>query len=134
MLETVNGAIAVGFGHLSPSSKIALNTVNGRLSVTLPTDAEATVKATTLNGRIQNSLGLRVRRGLVGNDLHGKIGDGSTQIRLNSISGAITINGAGEKQNKPAVDMLKDTEDASDDIMSGLKYCPFRPFRLLCPN
>lgn len=127
VLETVNGAIAVGFGHLSPSSKIALNTVNGRLSVTLPTDAEATVKATTLNGRIQNSLGLRVRRGLVGNDLHGKIGDGSTQIRLNSISGAITINGAGEKQNKPAVDMLKDTEDASDDIMSGLGVLPVPP-------
>ena len=126
-LETVNGGIAVGFAKLDPNSKVSLNTVNGRVSITLPPDAEATVKANSLSGKIENALGLRVHKRMVGTDMHGKIGSGTAQVRLNSISGAITINRAGGGTNAlPAVDLspTKDEEDFTDDLMSGLANLP----------
>ncbi len=126
-LQTVNGGIAVGFARLDPTSKISLNTVSGRVSVTLPSNTEATVKANTLSGRIENGLGLRVNKRLVGTDMHGKIGSGAAQLRLNSISGAITINRTGGETNTlPTVDLSpeKDDDDLENDLMSGLTGLP----------
>ncbi|MBX3288690.1 MAG: DUF4097 family beta strand repeat protein [Acidobacteria bacterium] len=126
-LQTVNGGIAVGFARLDANSKISLNTVSGRVSVTLPSNSEATVKANTLSGRIENGLGLRVNKRLVGTDMHGKIGSGAAQLRLNSISGAITINRTGGETNAlPTVDLSpeKDDDDLENDLMSGLTGLP----------
>ncbi|MDQ3712097.1 MAG: DUF4097 family beta strand repeat-containing protein, partial [Acidobacteriota bacterium] len=81
-LSTVNGTVEADFNELQAGSRISLNTVNGTVNLTIPSDANATVKADTLNGNITNDFGLPVRKGeYVGRDLYGKIGSGDVQIR-----------------------------------------------------
>ena len=91
-IETVNGLVKADFSRVQSTSRISLTTVNGRVELSLPSDVNATLRADTLHGQIKTDLGLDVRKGrYVGQDLHGRIGSGDAQIRLNSVNGALTI-------------------------------------------
>ena len=120
-LSTVNGKVEANFDQLQSSSKIELNTVNGQVNLVIPSDANATVKADTVNGSIANDFGLPVRKGqYVGRDLYGRIGSGEVQIRLNSVNGGLNIRRKQDgKSLNPAVNLLpaksQDDEDWDDD-------------------
>ncbi len=118
-LETVNGIIEANFDQLQSSSRINLNTVNGRVNLTIPSDANATLKADSLNGAITNDFGLPVRKGeYVGRDLYGKVGSGEVQIRLNSVNGGLNIKRKQDgKSVNPAVNLLppKSQKDDNDN-------------------
>lgn len=117
-LETVNGTVEANFDQLQSSSKISLNTVNGTVNLVIPSDANATVKADTVNGSITNDFGLPVRKGqYVGRDLYGKIGSGEVQIRLNSVNGGLNIKRKDDgKSVNPATNLLpaKSQDDDED--------------------
>jgi hypothetical protein len=116
-LSTVNGTVVADFDQLQTGGKINLNTVNGRVNLTIPSDANATVKADTVNGSITNEFGLPVRKGkYVGKDLYGKIGSGEVQIRLNSVNGGLAIarKNDGKPQN-PVTNLLPATNNSDDD-------------------
>ncbi|MBA4183725.1 MAG: DUF4097 family beta strand repeat protein, partial [Acidobacteria bacterium] len=121
-LSTVNGTVEADFEALQAVSKISLETVNGTVNLTIPSDANATVKADTLNGNITNDFGLPVRKGeYVGRDLYGKIGSGDVQIRLNSVNGALSVKRKNDGRNvNPAINLLNlkredDDEDWDDE-------------------
>jgi DUF4097 and DUF4098 domain-containing protein YvlB len=120
-LSTVNGAVQADFEQLQTASKINLDTVNGTVNLTIPSDANATFRADSLNGVITNDFGLPVRKGqYVGRDLYGKVGSGDVQIRLNSVNGPLTIKRRNDGKNvNPAVNLLpqksEDDEDWDDD-------------------
>ena len=118
-LSTVNGNVEANFDQLQSSSKITLETVNGRVNLTIPSDSDATVKADTVNGSIVNDFGLPVRKGqYVGKDLYGKIGSGEVQIRLNSVNGGLSIKRKDDGKNvNPATNLLpqKGKEDDEED-------------------
>lgn len=91
-LSTVNGTVSVDYDKLDSGNKVTLETVNGRVDLLIPSDSNATVKADTVNGRIENDFGLPVRKGeYVGKDLYGRIGSGEAQIRLNSVNGHLFV-------------------------------------------
>ncbi len=91
-LSTVNGEVDCEFQSVDPTSRISLGTVNGRVNLVLPSNVSATIKANTLNGSIMNDFGLQVRKGeYIGRDLHGKIGSGESQIKLDSVNGRLSI-------------------------------------------
>lgn len=116
-LSTVNGTTNAEFERLQPGDKINLSTVNGSVNLTIPSDANATVKADTVNGAIKNDFGLPVRKGkYVGRDLYGKIGGGETEIKLNSVNGGLSIirKNDGRNQN-PAVNLLPQKSQNDDD-------------------
>ena len=124
-LSTVNGTVEANFDELQSSSRISLNTVNGQVNLTIPSDANATVKADTVNGNIANDFGLPVRKGqYVGRDLYGKIGTGEVQIRLNSVNGGLNIKRKSDGKNvNPATNLLPQKaadEDWEDDKDSPL--------------
>ncbi|MEP7213082.1 MAG: DUF4097 family beta strand repeat-containing protein [Acidobacteriota bacterium] len=125
-LSTVNGQVAADFDQLAPASRINLSTVNGRVNLVIPSDANAMVKADSLNGNISNDFGLPVRKGkYIGRDLHGRLGGGQVPIKLNSVNGPLTIGRRNDgKALSPATNLLqqkKDDEDWDDDSdgMSG---------------
>jgi DUF4097 and DUF4098 domain-containing protein YvlB len=119
-LSTVNGTVVADFDRLEPGSKISLETVNGRVNLTIPSDSSATVKAESVNGSITNDFGLPVRKGkYVGRDLYGKLGSGDTNVKLESVNGELAILKKKDgKTLSPAVDLLpqksKDDEDEED--------------------
>lgn len=117
-LSTVNGQVMADFDQLETGSKINLSTVNGRVNLTIPSDANATIKADSLNGNITNDFGLPVRKGeYVGRDLYGKVGNGDVQIKLNSVNGPLAISKKNDGRSpNPATNLLpaKGKTDKSD--------------------
>ncbi len=91
-IETVNGSVAASFASLSGQQKASCESVNGRVVVNLPTDADTSVSAETINGGIDGSdFGLKTNKGFIGRDLKGDIGDGSARLALSTVNGAIKI-------------------------------------------
>lgn len=120
-LKTVNGEVVADFDRLESGNKITLSTVNGRVNLTIPSDANATINADTLNGNISNDLGLPIRKGkYVGRDLYGRIGTGDVRIKLDSVNGGLSIRRKSDgKTQNPVVNLLpnkdKDDEDWDTD-------------------
>ncbi|MBS1794400.1 MAG: DUF4097 family beta strand repeat protein [Acidobacteria bacterium] len=115
-LSTVNGTVEASFDELSAASRITLETVNGQVNLTVPSDVNATLRADTVNGSINNDFGLPVRKGqYVGRDLYGRIGSGEVQIRLNSVNGPLNIKRKNDGRNvNPATNLLPQKNGADD--------------------
>ncbi|HVF47813.1 MAG TPA: hypothetical protein VNA17_09635, partial [Pyrinomonadaceae bacterium] len=115
------------FDRLESGSRINLDTVNGRANLIIPSDANATVRADSLNGNITNDFGLPVRKGkYVGRDLYGRLGNGDVQIRLNSVNGGLSIGRKNDgKTPSPATNLLpqkeKDDHDWEREMKDELK-------------
>lgn len=91
-LSTVNGGVDATITRLDDSKSTSLNSVNGNIVLTIPSDSNAQVKASTIHGAITNDFGLRVNDGdYVGHDLSGQIGNGGSRIRLSNVNGSIAI-------------------------------------------
>lgn len=115
-LSTVNGEVDADFDRLESGSKINAETVNGRVKLSIPSDSNATIKADSLNGSITTDFGLPVRKGkYVGRDLHGKLGSGDVQIRLESVNGTLNVSRKNDgKTLSPAVNLLTSKSDGDD--------------------
>lgn len=116
-LETVNGEVTADFDRLEPGSKISLETVNGRANLVIPSDANATLRADSLNGEIKNDFGLPVRKGkYVGRDMYGRVGTGDVQIKLESVNGPLSVSRKNDgKSVNPATNLLPQKGKDDDD-------------------
>ena len=95
-ISTVNGGVEANVAVLDNSKSVKVTSVNGSITVYLPVGANAEVKASTLHGPITNDFGLTVDDGqYVGHSLHGTIGSGGAQIKLNNVNGPIAIKRGG---------------------------------------
>lgn len=121
-LSTVNGTVDADFSNLQTGSQISLSTVNGRANLLIPSDANATIKADSVNGNIVNDFGLPVRKGqYVGRDLHGRVGNGDVRIKLESVNGDLLVKRKQDgKTLNPATNLLNMNSDAEDDDDAGV--------------
>jgi DUF4097 and DUF4098 domain-containing protein YvlB len=113
-LSTINGRLDARFDQLS-GSRVELNSVNGSVELTIPSDAKAELEASTVSGGIENDFGLHVNRHrFVGHDLRGELGSGGTHIKLANVNGRIQIRHA---QDGRALSPVKDlsNRDSDDD-------------------
>lgn len=115
-LSTVNGRMEARFEHLT-NSPVELASVNGSLQLTLPSDAQAELEASTMSGGIDDDFGLHVRHHrFIGHDLRGELGGGGTQIRLSNVNGRIDIRHANDGHAlSPAKDLNHSNRDDDDD-------------------
>jgi DUF4097 and DUF4098 domain-containing protein YvlB len=91
-LSTVNGGVEATLVRLDEAKPTSLNSVNGSITLIIPSDSSAQVRASTVHGAITNDFGLQVNDGqYVGHDLSGQIGTGGPRIRLNNVNGSISI-------------------------------------------
>lgn len=91
-LSTVNGSVEANVARLEDTKGVNVSSVNGSITLIVPSGANAQIKASTLHGAITNDFGLTVNDGqYVGHDLSGQIGTGGPRIRLNNVNGSISI-------------------------------------------
>ncbi|MCA1557565.1 MAG: hypothetical protein LC731_03380, partial [Acidobacteria bacterium] len=91
-LSTINGNLEASFNQLDAAKSIALTSINGNVTINIPSDASANLRASNVHGGIQNDFGLPVRKGeYVGYDLAGQLGQGATRIKLANVNGLIAI-------------------------------------------
>ena len=97
-ISTVNGGINANVASLGTTKDVQLNSVNGSIVLNVPAGASADIKASTLNGKITNDLGLKVEDGqFIGHNLSGQIGSGGARIRLNNVNGSIDIKSGSSR-------------------------------------
>lgn len=90
--STVNGSIEASFIRLEGQQKVKAETVNGRVTIRVPKDADVDISADTLNGSINaRDFGLETDKGFVGSDLNGSIGSGSARLNVDTVNGSIKI-------------------------------------------
>jgi DUF4097 and DUF4098 domain-containing protein YvlB len=117
-ISTVNGNLEASFNQLSAAKSISLTSVNGNLTITIPSDASANLRASNVHGGIQNDFGLPVRKGeYVGYDLSGNLGAGATRIKLGNVNGLITIRRAEDgKPLSQATNLLTIREGGKEKV------------------
>lgn len=94
-LSTINGPLQAVFTQLDESKAVSLSSVNGNVTLIIPSDANAMVRASTVHGSITNDFGIQVKHGeYVGHNLDGQIGSGGPKVKLQNVNGAIRITHA----------------------------------------
>jgi len=94
-VRTTNGSIKAGL--LEPSDRsMEFESVNGSIEVTVPPEFEADLEASTLHGSINldNSFGVQVEKGLVGQKAKGEINQGGERLKLSTVNGNIKLSTA----------------------------------------
>ncbi len=89
--STVNGAIKARSTHLDKSNNIHLSSVNGSVTLSLPSDLAADIHASTLNGGISTDFPITVTGKFVGKKIEGKVNGGGSSIDLSTVNGGISI-------------------------------------------
>ncbi|HSB28741.1 MAG TPA: DUF4097 family beta strand repeat-containing protein, partial [Pyrinomonadaceae bacterium] len=104
---TINGQLNATFTRLEESRPISLSSVNGSVTLVIPSDANASIRADTVHGGISNDFGIKVKHGeYVGQNLAGQIGTGGPRIKLGNVNGAVSINHAQDgKTLSPATSL-----------------------------
>lgn len=115
-LATINGRLDARFAQLAGKS-VELNSVNGSVDLTIPSDSNAEVEASTVSGGIHNDFGLHVNNHrFVGHDLRGELGNGGTDIHVSNVNGRIEIHHADDGHAmSPVKDRNKHDKDKDDD-------------------
>jgi len=114
-LSTVNGPLEATFTKLTESKALSLNSVNGNITLVIPSDANASLRAGTLHGSISNEFGLPVNDGrYIGHELNGRLGAGGPHIKLGNVNGAITIRHASDGRPVSQATSLLSAKDKED--------------------
>ncbi|MCC6244340.1 MAG: DUF4097 family beta strand repeat protein [Gemmatimonadaceae bacterium] len=89
--KTVNGSIDIAMGSVSRADDLEYETVNGAVTITLPSNFGAQLELSTVNGRVSTDFPITVSGTLSPKRLRGTIGDGSTRLRASTVNGSITL-------------------------------------------
>lgn len=88
---TVNGSIRGEMGRADWSDTLAMSTVNGSITLTLPATVNTAVRASTVNGDITAEFPLAIQGRVSRRRLEGTIGGGGRTLALESVNGSITL-------------------------------------------
>jgi len=99
-VKTTNGSIKAGLVEPSDRS-MEFESVNGSIEVTVPAQFEADLEASTVHGgiNIDDSFGVQVEKGIVGQKAKGEINQGGERLKLSTVNGNIKLS-ATEAQTK----------------------------------
>ena len=118
-LSTVNGPLQATFTQLDETKLISLASVNGNLTVVIPSNANASVRASTVHGSISNDFGIQVKHGeYVGHNLDAQIGTGGPRVKLTNVNGTISISRAQDGRALSPVTSIARSEKATDEMMA----------------
>jgi DUF4097 and DUF4098 domain-containing protein YvlB len=117
-LSTVNGPVQVVFIQLDEAKPISITSVNGSVSLVIPSDSNASIRAATVHGGISNDFGLQVRHGeYVGHNLDGQIGTGGPRIKLENVNGSIRITHSQDgRAISPATSVVIDRQKIREEM------------------
>jgi DUF4097 and DUF4098 domain-containing protein YvlB len=116
-LSTINGRLEAHFAALSGKT-LELDSVNGSVDLTIPSDSMAELEASTVSGEIDNDFGLHVNHHrFVGHDMRGELGNGGTRVKLSDVNGHIEIHHAQDgRPLSPVKDLGSHNKDNDDEI------------------
>ncbi len=89
--RTVNGSVHAVMGSAVWQNDLEFATVNGTITVELPADVRADVRAATVNGSIETDFPLTVEGRWGPRSMRGTIGGGGPELNLETVNGSIRL-------------------------------------------
>lgn len=89
--RTVNGSVFASMNSMDWEDQLELETVNGSVSVTLPADASANLKANLLNGEIDSEFPLTVEGKWGPKHAVATLGSGGPELAIKTVNGNIKL-------------------------------------------
>jgi hypothetical protein len=89
--STVNGSVNVSMGRADWPNGATFKTVNGGITLTLPSVVDAELRAEVLNGEIKSEFPITVTGQMSRRRLSGRIGGGGRDLNLSTVNGSITL-------------------------------------------
>lgn len=89
--NTVNGSVTVTAGRTDWPNGAKFSTVNGGITLTLPTSLNASLRASLVNGSITSDFPITVLGEISRRHLEGKIGNGGSELALTTVNGSIKL-------------------------------------------
>ncbi|WP_373070865.1 DUF4097 domain-containing protein [Gemmatimonas sp.] len=89
--KTVNGSITVSMGALGRADDLDYETVNGAITIELPSNFGAQLELATVNGRVSTDFPITISGTLSPRRLRGTVGNGATRIRASTVNGSVTL-------------------------------------------
>jgi len=89
--HTTNGNVHLELSHVHGVSETVAETTNGSVILAVPANAQADLEARCLNGDFQSELPFATESSLRPREIHGKLGQGGSSIKLHTINGGIRV-------------------------------------------
>lgn len=92
---SVNGAVRVSMGSADWDGKLKINTVNGSITLDMPTDLNAEVSFSSVNGSLNSDFPLSVEGTVFGHgpkQMRGTIGSGGRELDVSTVNGSLQIH------------------------------------------
>lgn len=91
MADTVNGSVNVTMGRADWTTGASFKTVNGGITLMMPSAFDAELTADTLNGTITTDFPITVTGEVSPRRLHGTVGSGGRTLKLSTVNGSIKL-------------------------------------------
>lgn len=89
--ETVNGSIRASLRRTASKRAQQFSTVNGAITLELPSHTNAVLHAQTLHGRISSEFCVPVESRLAGRSAAGALGKGGSEVKVKTVNGDIHL-------------------------------------------
>jgi hypothetical protein len=89
--QSVNGSVQLAMGRADWSGERRVSSVNGKVVVVLPANANVEVTGSTVNGEIESDFPITVRGRFGPRRMTGTIGSGGRELELETVNGGIEI-------------------------------------------
>jgi DUF4097 and DUF4098 domain-containing protein YvlB len=89
--HTTNGDLRMELRKLPDGGPMAMETVNGSVSLGLPADAQADLRMLSMNGDLYSDLPLQSQGTLSARSFHGKMGAGGGEVSVRTINGVVRV-------------------------------------------
>jgi DUF4097 and DUF4098 domain-containing protein YvlB len=89
--HTTNGNVRLELTHVHGVSGTFAETTNGSVFLAVPANSQADLEARCLNGNFLSELPVSMQGSLKPREMHGKLGQGGTSIKLHTINGGIRV-------------------------------------------
>ncbi len=93
--NTVNGSIQASIGRADWTGDLDFQTVNGSITIAMPADVGARVRASTVNGGMETDFPLTVTGKFSNRKMEGTIGGGGRDLNLETVNGSIRLKKSG---------------------------------------
>jgi DUF4097 and DUF4098 domain-containing protein YvlB len=89
--STVNGSINARMGTLGGSESLRYATVNGSITVEVPTALDADLEMRTVNGRLSSDYPMTVEGRIDPRHLRATIGRGGRRLEFTTVNGSVRL-------------------------------------------
>jgi len=93
--SSVNGSVEVSMGKADWTDTLKIDSVNGSIHLSLPSDLNADIRFSSVNGRLESDFPLTVEGSLGGHKVSGRIGSGGRELRVSTVNGSVELRRNG---------------------------------------